>query len=197
MFFHFSENFHGEAAHLNGWQARFIGLRLMTLTVDPQPVPSLLERLFTESAAELTRYFARRHGGEEGVQDLVQETFLQMARGLRNGKSPKSARGYLFGIARHLSHAAWTRRAKNKLLSFDAATAEPMAPVEDERVAAARETIVRLAPVQREILDLRFAQGLSYAEIAEALGIPVGTVRSRLHHAVAEVRHRLNSEIHP
>jgi RNA polymerase sigma-70 factor (ECF subfamily) len=64
-------------------------------------------------------------------------------------------------------------------------------------VEAARETISTLEPVQREILDLRFAQSLSYAEIAEALGIPIGTVRSRLHHAVAEVRHRLQSEINP
>ena len=48
--------------------------------------------------------------------------------------------------------------------------------------------------LEREILDLRFSQGLSYAEIAEALDIPVGTVRSRLHHAVAEVRTRLDSE---
>src|SRR5687768_301228 len=93
----------------------------MTLTVDPNP-PPLLERLFTESAADLARYFARRHGGEEGVQDLVQETFLQMARGLRDGKAPKSARGYLFGIARHLSQAAWSRREKNKVLPFDDAT---------------------------------------------------------------------------
>jgi RNA polymerase sigma-70 factor (ECF subfamily) len=173
----------------------FFRLHQMTLTVDPNP-PSLLERLFTESAGDLTRYFARRHGGEEGVQDLVQETFLQMAKGLRDGKSPKSARGYLFGIARHLSHAAWSRRAANKVLPFDAAIPEAAAPMDDERVAAARETISALEPVQREILDLRFAQGLSYAEIAEALGIPIGTVRSRLHHAVAEVRHRLESENH-
>jgi RNA polymerase sigma-70 factor, ECF subfamily len=74
----------------------------MTLTVDNQPASSLLERLFTESAGDLMRYFARRHGGEEGVQDLVQETFLEMARGLRDGKSPKYARGYLFGIAREV-----------------------------------------------------------------------------------------------
>ncbi len=154
----------------------------------------MLERLFTESAGDLTRYFTRRHGGEEGVQDLVQETFLQMARGLRDGKSPKCARGYLFGIARHLSQAAWSRRRDDKVLPFDAASvAETAAPVEDERVAAARETISALEPLQREILDLRFAQSLSYAEIAEALGIPIGTVRSRLHHAIAEVRHRLTS----
>lgn len=157
--------------------------------------PPLLERLFTESVGDLTRYFARRHGGEEGVQDLVQETFLQMARGMRDGKSPKCARGYLFGIARHLSQAAWSERAE--VIPLNAEMHEVVAPVDDERVAAARETISALEPVQREILDLRFAQGLSYAEIAEALSIPIGTVRSRLHHAVAEVRHRLETEIHP
>jgi RNA polymerase sigma-70 factor (ECF subfamily) len=153
----------------------------------------LLERLFTESAADLTRYFTRRHGLEGGVQDLVQETFLQMARGLRDGRELDCARGYLFGIARRLSMAAWSERAK--LLPFDAVTHEMAAPVADERILAARETISALESVQREILDLRFAQGLSYAEIAAVLSIPIGTVRSRLHHAVAEVRHRLESEI--
>lgn len=158
--------------------------------------PPLLERLFLESAGDLTRYFARRHGGEEGVQDLVQETFLQMARGMEDGKAPKCARGYLFGIARHLSHAAWLKRETTGKVPFDAtAAAEVPAPVTDERVAAARETIAALEPLQREILDLRFAQGLSYAEIAEALAIPVGTVRSRLHHAVAAVRQQLESEL--
>ena len=54
--------------------------------MDTTNQPPLLERLFTESAGDLTRYFARRHGGAEGVQDLVQETFLEMARGLRVNK---------------------------------------------------------------------------------------------------------------
>jgi RNA polymerase sigma-70 factor (ECF subfamily) len=128
---------------------------------------------------------------------LVQETFLQMAQGLRNGRQFKCARGYLFGIARHLSQAAWTERSKDLVvMPFEPATDTTAAPVADERVAAARETISALSSIQREILDLRFSQGLSYAEIAEALEIPIGTVRSRLHHAVAEVRSRLESEDH-
>ena len=168
--------------------------------MDPVHPPPLLERLFTESAADLARYFARRHGTDEGgVQDLVQETFLQMARGLSEGKTPKCDRGYLFGIARHLSHAAWRRKIGRPTVPLNAAEAGGLsdlaAPVDDDRISAARETISCLDPVQREILDLRFAQGLSYAEIAETLGIPIGTVRSRLHHAVAEVRNRLGSDI--
>ncbi len=110
-------------------------------------------------------------------------------------RSWKCARGYLFGIARHLSQAAWSKRAE--VIPLNAELHDVAEPTQDDRVEAARETISALEPVQREILDLRFAQGLSYAEIAEALSIPIGTVRSRLHHAVAEVRHRLESEINP
>lgn len=154
--------------------------------------PLMLERLFTESAEDLARYFSRRHGVGERVQDLVQETFLQMAKGLRDGRQPRCARGYLFGIARHLSQAAWQERADNPVLAFDAA-AEVAAPAQDDRIAAAHETIAALEPVQREILELRFSHDLSYAEIAESLAIPIGTVRSRLHHAIAAVRLRLES----
>ena len=153
-----------------------------------------LERLFTESADDLARYFSRRHGVGEWVHDLVQETFLQMARGLRDGRKFECARGYLFGIARHLSQSAWSERSKDVVVPFESATNDVAAPVPDERTTAAHETISSLSPLQREILELRFSQGLSYAEIAEALGIPIGTVRSRLHHAVAEVRARLESD---
>jgi RNA polymerase sigma-70 factor, ECF subfamily len=156
----------------------------------------ILERLFTESAGDLARYFSRRHGVEEVVRDLVQETFLQMARGLREGRKFKCARGYLFGIARHLSQAAWTQRGKAVIVPFEPTASDIAAPAPDERISAARETISALSSIHREILDLRFSQGLSYAEIAEALDIPIGTVRSRLHHAVAEVRNRLESDGH-
>ena len=160
-------------------------------TTNPTP---LLERLFTESVEDLTRYFSRRHGERESVRDLVQETFLQMARGLSDGRELNCARGYLFGIARRLSMAAWSER--KELIPFDGEHGEIAAPMDDDRISAARETMAALEPIQREILDLRFSQGLSYAEIATSLGIPVGTVRSRLHHAVAEVRNRLESENH-
>lgn len=163
--------------------------------VDTTGQPALLERLFTESAGDLARYFARRHGGEDGVSDLVQETFLQLARGLQEGRELQCARGYLFGIARRLSMAAWSERWKT--VPFDQESNDIAAPVADDRLHAARETIAVLEPIQREILELRFAHSLSYAEIAESLGIPIGTVRSRLHHAIAEVRHRLESEIKP
>lgn len=153
-----------------------------------------LERLFRDAVDDLTRYFARRHAnGSEAPQDLVQETFLEMARGLDRGGKPRSLRAYLFGIARHVSQAAWKRNDRERGHRSELAPESAGTTTPDARVEAAREVIESLPVLQREILELRFTQQLSYAEIAESLGIPVGTVRSRLHHAIVMVRERIGS----
>ena len=54
-----------------------------------------------------------------------------------------------------------------------------------------REGIARLKPEFREALEMRLQHELTYEEIAEALDVPVGTVRSRLHHAVNQLRRQL------
>lgn len=140
------------------------------------------------------RYFSRRHEGDGLAGDLVQETFAQFARAIQEKQQLKCARGYLFGIARHLSQGVWTRR-KSEPLALDEESSAVAVPEPDDRIEAAREAIASLPSLQREILDLRFAQDLSYAEMAEVLGIPAGTVRSRLHNAIAQLRLRLESDI--
>lgn len=114
-----------------------------------------------------------------------------MAKGLDRGGKPGSLRAYLFGIARHVSLAAWKRCDRERVCRSET-NEEMAAPAMDDRVETAREVIESLPSLQREILELRFTQQLSYAEIAESLGIPVGTVRSRLHHAIAMVRERIH-----
>jgi RNA polymerase sigma-70 factor (ECF subfamily) len=71
---------------------------------------------------------------------------------------------------------------------FLAATAEP----EDPRLYAMRDAIAGLPALQREALLLKLRHELSYEEIAEVLAVPVGTVRSRLHHAVLRLKEALN-----
>lgn len=116
-----------------------------------------------------------------------------MAKSLERGRAPRSPRAYLFGIARKVSQAAWKRqyRERSFTTSTESADREWAAPEADGRISAAHEMIATLPSLHREALDLRFTQGLSYAEIAEALNIPVGTVRSRLHHAIRAVRNAL------
>jgi RNA polymerase sigma-70 factor (ECF subfamily) len=152
-----------------------------------------LEALFRQCAQDLSAYFARRHGGSGPVDDLVQESFLQLARRLRAGQAMASPRAYLFGIARHIS-LAFLRQRERVPEPLQAASETTAAAEPDDRLEAARETIASLPSLQREILDLRFAHGLSYVEMATALNIPVGTVRSRLHHAVELLRQRLEGD---
>lgn len=166
---------------------------------NPESIAELpeLEQLFRDSAGDLERYFQRRHGTLEDARDLVQEVFLQLARSPARPRG--SARGYLFGIARNLSAGWWRKRSRRprheSLEDFPAAGAVNRSQA-DERLEQARELLAELPARDREILEFRLGMGLSYAETAEALGIPVGTVRSRLHHAMAVLRARLESENH-
>jgi RNA polymerase sigma-70 factor (ECF subfamily) len=148
-----------------------------------------VEQLYLQSREALTSYFLRRHRSVQTAEDLLQETFLRLMRQVDRCLSAGSPRGYLFGIARHVSADAW-RRAQPPVQK----TIELAAPQPDARLEAARETIANLPTLQREILDLRFQHDLSYAEIAEALGVPVGTVRSRLHNALEMVREQMQRE---
>jgi RNA polymerase sigma-70 factor (ECF subfamily) len=59
------------------------------------------------------------------------------------------------------------------------------------RLEVMREGIARLNAISRQVLELRLQQELSYEEMAAILGVPVGTVRSRLHHAVRQLREHL------
>jgi RNA polymerase sigma-70 factor (ECF subfamily) len=151
-----------------------------------------VEQLYRESRQALTTYFLRRHRSTHTAEDLLQETFLQVMRHVDRCRNASSPRGYLFGIARHVSADTW-RRARPPS-EDDAALGAVPAPQADPRLAAAHETIAALPSLQREILDLRFQHDLSYAEIAQAIGIPVGTVRSRLHNALDLLRERLEQE---
>lgn len=156
------------------------------------PPATDVEQLYRESRQALTSYFARRHGSTYSAEDLLQETFLRLMRRVDRCRRAASPRGYLFGIARHVSADTW-RRAK-PAAAENASVELIEAPQSDQRLAEAREIIAALPPLQREILDLRFQHDLSYTEIAEALGIPIGTVRSRLHGALEILRERMKQE---
>lgn len=150
-----------------------------------------VEQLYQDSRERLTAYFLRRHRSNEAAEDLLHETFLQLMRRVDRCRAARSPLAYLFGIARHVSAEAWRRAQPH--VADDAALLTAEAPHTDPRLLAAREIITHLPSLQREILDLRFQHELSYAEIAEVLGVPVGTVRSRLHNAMHLLRERLET----
>lgn len=145
-----------------------------------------LEAHYIELAPMLLSYFRRHRALAGSADDLLQETFLRAWRDWAKVQAAVSVRAYLFGIARYVSLDALRRiRPIDSIESVD--VIDPTPPV-DERLAIVQTAIDALPEVHREPLLLKLQHELSYAEIAEVLGLPIGTVRSRLHYAIERLQ---------
>ena len=160
--------------------------------------PEAFAGLYDRHAAPLHRYAARRLGAS-AADDIVADTFLDAFRKRRRyDPAARDARPWLYGIAANLigKHS----RAEVRMLRAYARTgADPVladAHIDeaDGRLASAAvrqnlaAALAALAAGDRDVLLMIAWADLSYTEVATALGIPVGTVRSRLHRARARIR---------
>jgi RNA polymerase sigma-70 factor, ECF subfamily len=149
-----------------------------------------LEQHYVQTGPMLLAYFRRQRPLNGTADDLLQETFVRALHHPDRLQRAVSGRAYLFGIARHIALDALRRLRPADEVPADF-PAEPV-PDEDPRLGALRAAITRLPPLHREPLLLKLREELSYEEIAEVLALPVGTVRSRLHYAVAQLEKNLN-----
>jgi len=165
--------------------------------------PEAFGQLYDRHAAVLHRYVARRLGAG-AADDVVAEVFLAAFRA-RNRYDPARADAgpWLYGIASNL--IGKRRRSEVAMLRAYARTGvDPVLDGDSERVvdrvsagAVHRDLAAALAGLtarDREVLLLIAWADLSYQEVATALGIPVGTVRSRLNRARTKVRAALGGE---
>jgi RNA polymerase sigma factor (sigma-70 family) len=150
-----------------------------------QSEPGLIDQLYRQHAGELHSYLARRCSDTATAGDLLQETFLQVVRQMDQLPTVTMPRAWLFGIARHMLARHYRRQRDLPIVAE--LWYEP-APAKDDRLAAMKEAIRQLPAELRDTLELRLEQELSYEEIAHVLDIPIGTVRSRLHNAVRQLR---------
>ena len=153
----------------------------------------LLERVGTGDADAFTRIYDRfadrvfryaltllrdRHLAEE----VTQETMLAVWNGATGFSGRSRVSTWIFGIARHQAHRLLgkevrARRAPDEPVSIP----DPAAVVEQEQ--AVSSALATLPEPQREVVFLTFYAGLSYPEIAALLGVPEGTIKSRMFHA--------------
>jgi RNA polymerase sigma-70 factor, ECF subfamily len=145
-----------------------------------------LEAHYVELSPMLLAYFRRQRALAGAADDLLQETFLRAWRDRIRLRTAVSIRAYLFGIARHVSLDALRRLRPTE--SLDGTEIAESAVPADERLALIRAAVEGLPDIHREPLLLKLQNELSYAEIAEVLGLPVGTIRSRLHYAVERLQ---------
>jgi len=153
---------------------------------DERALASLVER----HAARIHAFLARVLGDRDDADDLLQDTWMRVARGARGFDASRKVRPWLYGIAANLARDQHRRRAvRVRALregTLEASQAQT-APKPVERIDM-RERLARLPERLREVLVLRYFDGLDEAEMADALGIPRGTVKSRLHGALRELR---------
>jgi RNA polymerase sigma factor (sigma-70 family) len=163
--------------------------------------PEVFADLFDRHFGVIHRYLRRRVGGEL-ADDLAAETFVEAFRVRhRFDRAKMSARPWLYGIAANLLRHH-RREERRRLMAYARTGVDPVA--EDEFEAAdSRADAQALAPKlalalaslrggDRDVLLLFVWEHLSYEQIAGALDVPVGTVRSRLHRARRRVRELLS-----
>ena len=150
-----------------------------------------LGELVAEHYARVYRFCARRIG-EELAADAAKETFITMQRTSRRYEGRSTVSTWLIGIAhnhcRNLSRKAKAEPAPIEEW-FDVA-----APDHGNRVVAQetlRSALGELSADHREVVVLHEVEGLTYGEIAEIVGVPEGTVKSRLYHAFRNLREQL------
>ncbi len=167
----------------------------------PALVHSYQDRVFNT----VFRYTGDRHAAE----DMTQEIFMKILGGLGTFQEKSALSTWIYKItvnhcaseARRLSTRK--RKAEVSLTPVDSAgednpldpgdfSGDPWKKAEDEeRTGKIQAAISSLDPEFRESLVLRDVDGFSYEEIAEIIGKPVGTVRSRIHRARLELRDKL------
>jgi len=160
--------------------------------------PSELERFeamvlpHLDAAYTLARYLTRN---DHDAQDVVQDAFLRALKyfsGFRGAGEGGDGRAWLLAIVRNTAYT-WLRRHRADALATEFDEERHSDPVAEHHPAAAldrdsarealHQALDQLSPEFREVIVLRELEGLSYKEIGDVTGVPVGTVMSRLSRA--------------
>lgn len=157
--------------------------------------------LFERYQNQVYGYVRRMVSEENLAADLAQDAFVRAYEALPRLKAPGAFRGWLFQIAANRVRDHWKRPCRDAL-SLDAPAAETggelavpdpgpgperLAVREQMRTSVA-EALAKLPPERREVVVLHHLNGLDVRTIAAMLGVPEGTVKSRLGRARADLR---------
>lgn len=177
--------------------------------------PAAFETLVHERSGEIYGLLYRLTENTEEARDLTQETFLRAFQSIGQFRGESDLRTWIYRIAINQARNRWRwwrRRHRDSTVSIDAADANGQSAViaklssgnaanpehgaiAHERERALRKALSSLRRVYREAVVLRDIEGFAYEEIAVALDISVGTVKSRLARGRQELRRKLEGSL--
>jgi RNA polymerase sigma-70 factor, ECF subfamily len=150
---------------------------------------SAFDALYHRHRDWVVRLARRFAGNDADALDVLQETFSYLLRKVPGFRLTASMTTFLYPVVKHLALAA--KRKTMRLVADDhALDAAPDRATDNADAGRAdlAAVLAGLPETHREVLLMRFVDGLSLAEIATALDIPLGTVKSRLHNALNVLR---------
>ncbi len=171
--------------------------------------PAAFARLQQELAPTVRRFIWRLIGQHESADEIVQDVFLALYMNLERIDPVENLRPFLFRIVRNRCYNELRRQGRYKLVSLDGSAhragaagsfAVDRSPPPDEVVQwqllfeEVRAMLERLPEVQRHTVILYAEESFTYAQIAQAMGTTIGTVKSRLHHARRTLRRLVRPE---
>ncbi len=130
-------------------------------------------------------------GNRDDALDILQEVFGELFTRFPGFQLTAQMKTFLYPAVRH--RALDRLRRRHPTVDIDELADVLPAPAGAEPATDAHRLLATLPLAQREVLSLRYADDLSLAQIAAVLGIPLGTVKSRLHHALLALRAALGS----
>jgi RNA polymerase sigma-70 factor (ECF subfamily) len=131
------------------------------------------------------------------AEDIAQETLLEAWRSIQRFDGRCRFSTWLYGILRHRFLKALRQRSRHGSVELTSNEREPatghdadpvLSTQQAETAARLRTAVARLPDGHREVIELRFFADASLEDIATALDLPLGTVKSRLHHALEKLR---------
>ncbi len=168
------------------------------------------QRIAVEVAPRLFRFARHLAGRGDEAEDLVQEVLVRALPALARFEGRSEVTTYLLRALSNVWKNRLRSKARSRIVSWfsagsadaDASGLEPADPAPSafdelaaaERARAVRAAVARLEPDRRLVLLLREMEDLSYEEIAEVVGLPIGTVRSRLARARSDLRRLLEGQ---
>jgi RNA polymerase sigma-70 factor, ECF subfamily len=160
--------------------------------------------LLRRYATPLLTFIRRMIGDAHRAEELFQEVFLAVWKSRRDYQYPRPFRAWLYGIAANQCRADLRRRwPATSVVDEDceplriAADPTPVeAAIASEQATLVAQAVAALPLGQRTVVVLRIWNGLSYAEIADAVGYTEATARSHMFHGLAAVRKYLEPRLH-
>ena len=154
--------------------------------------------VYDENADALFRYAYFRLYDRERAKELMQEAFLKTWEYLESGKKIDNVRAFLYRIVHNLSvneavrHKSYSLDEMREVAGFDPAETHENTPEEEAEYQLVLSRIQELAPDERDVLVMRYIEGLPVSVIAEALEEAPNTVSVRIHRALKKLRASLD-----